>query len=48
MGHKKGHDYKNELQRAFMNGELEASFRNIMLNATSIYQLETPSKNRSY
>lgn len=47
MGHINGHEYTNELQRAFMNGEPEAVFREKMRDP-SIYQLESVIGNRSH
>jgi len=47
MGHKSGFEYTNELQRAFMNGQSEASFRARMRDP-SIYQLESVNGNRSH
>ena len=47
MGHVNGHEYTNELQRAFMNGQPESVFRDKMKNP-SIYQLESVSGNRGH
>ncbi len=47
MGHIKGHEYINDLQRAFMNGDPEDVFRELQ-NNPEIYQLESISANRSH
>ena len=47
MGHINGHEYTNELQRAFANGKTEEFFREKMKEA-SIYQLESVSGNRGH
>lgn len=47
MGHINGHEYTNELQRAFANGKTEEFFREKMKDA-SIYQLESVSGNRGH
>ena len=47
MGHKRGHEYINELQRSFAKGESEDIFRRKM-NDPKIYQLESVGGNRSH
>lgn len=47
MGHIRGHEYTNDLQRAFMNGTPEDVFRKLQ-NDPKIYQLESVKGNRSH
>lgn len=47
LGHIPGHEYVNELQRAYMNGLSESAFRENMRNP-AIYQLESVNGNRNH
>ena len=47
MGHINGHEYTNDLQRAFIDGQPESVFREKMKDP-SIYQLESVSGNRGH
>lgn len=47
MGHVYGHEYTNELQRAFFNGDSAEVFK-ARMNDPSIYQLESVAGNRSH
>ncbi len=47
LGHIRGREYTNELQRAFANGQSESAFRESMKDP-SIYQLESVTGNRSH
>lgn len=47
LGHINGHEYTNDLQRAFIEGQPESVFREKMKDP-SIYQLESVSGNRGH
>lgn len=47
MGHIRGHEYINDLQRAFMDGKSEDVFRKLQSDP-KIYQLESVKGNRSH
>ena len=47
MGHANGHEYVNELQRAYVKGLSEDEFRSLMKDP-SIYRLESQYGNRSH